>query len=45
MDKFDATECLSQNIIIKSAETLFYRIGLSFETFDYVLEVNLKIQK
>ncbi len=36
-NKFDANQCLPQNIVIKSAETLLYRIGLSFESYDYVI--------
>ncbi len=37
VDIFDAKKCLPQNIIIKSAETQLYRIGLSFESYDYVI--------
>ncbi len=37
MIKFDSSKRLPQNIIIKSAETQLYRIGLSFESYDYVI--------
>jgi hypothetical protein len=35
--EFDARKCLPQNIIIKSAETHLYRIGLSLHSYDYVI--------
>ncbi len=35
--RFDASKCLPQNIIIKWAETQLYRIGLNFDSFDYVV--------
>ena len=37
IDNFDARKCLPQNIIIKSAETQLYRIGLSLHSYDYVI--------
>ena len=36
MESFDANKLLPQNIIIKSAETHSYRIGLSFDSLNYV---------